>query len=220
MDLGLNKKSGHDWKGENVAGLIVMKVRDELLGQRPSVQESDTTLSEMISDVDLETSVNVDTQQTPLEDSTTKANVSTSTVIDSVTNADVSTSTLIDQDPIEQRTRDKAPEAGKPNAAAPPTPREYPNLSQRARGYNRRGKGRGRGRGRGGWNPQPYREYQPKKKRPQDVMSESDRSFLYGKGAPNANKKNQSSKSNCADLLGLTEAQVKALESMGLAPNS
>lgn len=82
--------SKHVWTGENVAGLIIMKVREELSGDQPIT--SDNTLREIASQDNLESSMNIDTYQKPLNNDTTGIDVSTSTITD----ANVSTSTAID----------------------------------------------------------------------------------------------------------------------------
>lgn len=41
-----NHVANHDWRGENLSGLILMKVRDELSNQLPSSHSAETTLGE------------------------------------------------------------------------------------------------------------------------------------------------------------------------------
>lgn len=183
------KWADHDWSGENVAGLILMKIRDELLNQLPAAQVSEGTTDETTSRESLESSMNVDTQSQPLDDSAADADVSTSTVIDKPLSEAPPTGGPSDQ-------KEDVPI----NTSSTNTDSSVNILShgyqppQRGRKSNRRGRGKGRGRG-----GRPHQSQQmASSRRPQDSLTDSDRSFLCGVEALKKHKMNQHSTSNSA----------------------
>lgn len=208
----------HDWSGENVAGLIVMKVRDELLCQVPVSQSSNNTLGEIATEEHHDASVTMDCHSQSLDDIVAEANVSTSTVIEQTSAKDHHKGRL----DVENATQTSHPLNNTPHPLnSTPGNSWGPNHSQRGRGHNRRG--RGRGRGRGGKAHQSQRNTQPK--RPHLSLNESDRSFLQGSAPPNNKRQStsatnsQSQSMNWASALGLSAAQIKGLEIMGIVPN-
>lgn len=237
--LGYESKrwNDHDWSGENVAGLIVMKVWEELINQNqlPMPQTSNNTLDEIAGD-NLETSVSMDTQDKSLENS--------------VVLADVSTSTVIDQASVGSLHKEEPQSSEKLNWSVPCSSEgDSNNISgdamsrSLAKGANHNGGGRGRGRGRGGrghgrgrgQNTQhnQSQNQQNRSRKPPNKMTSSDRSFLCGndRNGEDNQKSSRSHKSNMKqdnsstkpmDLiksLGLNDSQLKGLAKLGLNLN-
>lgn len=208
--IGYDSKrwSDRDWSGENVAGLVLMKVRDELLNQPPAT--SDTTLGEIASQENLDLSMNVDAQDKSLDNGGTNVSTSISTSTCTMTDHTMEDRSqkgraLNSCDYNKTNVPDTDPKHGSPDYSSTP----------RARGYGSRGRrgGRGRGRGRGGRGYQPQRSNQTKYRRPQDRMSDSDRSFLTGDEP--IKKSKQDKDTNLVNSLGLTEAQIEGLKMLG-----
>lgn len=219
--LGFESKkwADRDWGGENVAGLILMKVREELTGQPPDHLQAETTLGEIAREENLNSSIAMDTQ-TKLSD-------------ESVLDADVSTSTIIDQTPSIMAPSTKNGDYPLDDQSLSTTHNSPvdSNVSVRkdTQTTNRRGRGRGRGRGQDGRGSQSQRNYPNTLKGPHDKMTATEWNFLCG-NTPAVNKREQTVNStaaimttttttmNWANALGLTEAQVKGLEMLGLVP--
>lgn len=233
-----------DWKGDNVAGLVVMKVREELLLELSGIPSNENTLTQIATDqaIPEHMEVSVGTHDAcPLE------------------------STLIHQDeffsddhkqghpPLSQSYTDavKSPKSFKA---------DFPPLSQRDRGQGSRrarnsgGRGRPsssssyqyssssypRGNGRGS-RRQQFRSSPGNSRRSQDKMSDDDKNFLFGYKphekvnkdgytTPSPRKTVRSSSSNTSDKekslfdgydsLKLTEHQKEGLVELGLVPSS
>lgn len=237
------KWSTMDWTGENVAGLIVMKVRDELLLESQGCLPDNNTLTQIAVERNDSSNMAVDEQDpTPLE----------STVIHRDEYSCNNTST------------------GHPVSSQTPTYTEivkspgkwkdgYQQFSQRSRGSQPRNRGQYRG-GRGRQSP-PGRQYSPRSyyhstpnrghgrppgrvgfnnRRPHDKLSADDKNFLFGYSStrrdedgyvtPRKTTKSPTPGTQpvCADklepgsggILSLTEHQRKGLVELGLIPES
>lgn len=211
------KWSDHDWPGENVAGLVLMKVRDELSSQPSGIPISDTTLGEIAVEENLESCVNMDVGEKSMNNSVTYADISTSTVVDQTSSMSGKTQSD-DADSLSANNTS--------NVSATPI-NQSQSSSSGMRGSNRRGRGRGsgRGRGRGGRGFHPQSGNPSSIRKPKYRMSTSERSFLCGEDRISENnhrKHSHSSNSvskqiNWSNPLGLNEAQIKGLEILGFS---
>lgn len=170
-----------DWSGENVAGLIVMKVRDELLLELSGNPAVNNTLAQIASGHDDSHQMEIgdsDQVSCPLE-STHIQHDENHTGEHNVSRNSTSSQTGLYTDAVKSPSKFNE---------------DFPRLSQRSRGHGgRRGqsnRGRGhttlsqpnytfqRGRGRGSRRPQRnnyYNQY-----RPHNRMSQDDKNFLFG----------------------------------------
>lgn len=150
-----------DWPGENVAGLVIRKVRDDLLGIEPD-ETSDNTLIDIASDMDLESSQ-------IMESGTTSTHAESS--------SDVSNKSLELLNNSSQTESSTTPNVMTRNTSS----QQWHNPKQRGKP---RGRGQNRGRGRGTWNNQRsgFKGNQDKNHQsqyqPQKMMSDSERNFL------------------------------------------
>lgn len=219
--------SRRDWPGENVAGLILMKVREELLSIQSEGRPINNTLSELASEDNLDSSLIMDVQ-----DGTVPERPVHNT---SASKADPVTKTPTFQPPS-QHNRSKSDsvevltQPGRSDAMSGTSPYEYPPASyysqpvSQARGSNRRGKGRGRGRGRnargrGSWGNHGQQRQPPTRTGKQNnIMSDSDRNFLcgqYNMGNNNTTRNSSPKSKSYSNPLGLNEQQVKGLALLG-----
>lgn len=189
--IGFDSKrwDAKDWIGENVAGLVVMKVRDEILQEvSGNIAICENTLTQIAADQG--DSHGAETEEmlydsSPLESTCIRRD--TPDVNKGNTSRSASSQTTSYTDAVKSPIRKTD---------------EYPPLSQRGRApHNRRsyGNNRGRGRltsqvsipsytstpsfnrGRGRGSRRPYHRNYPVSQRPQDRMSAGDKNFLYGK---------------------------------------
>lgn len=212
-----NRWQKKDWVGENVAGLVLKKVRDELLGidsdhDGPSMNN---TLNEIASQDDVCSS-------SPMDNNDVTTTISDSQVDKRKQQAVNHSQTY-------------SSSGNQPNAPAPSYLEYYnsyahsPASTQRGRG---RGKGRGKGRGRGRGRRSNTSQHNPPPSQRQTSMSSAERNFLGIKDKnthknknPSLNKEpmNSSSPKSILNPLiwdSLTEDQRKGLLSLGLAPDS
>lgn len=144
------KWQSKDWAGENVAGLIVKKVRDELLGNDPGALDHNNTLADLASQADLRDSSDMETAP-PMNEADPTAVIK-------------SQSDDLPKDQTLRRKEDGA-ECSQMN------PSQKPPQSKNQRGRNRgRGRGKSWGRGRGsnkGSQPASHQR-----------MTDADRNFL------------------------------------------
>lgn len=231
--------SRRDWPGENVAGLIVMKVREEIIGLQPVERPSNSTLPDPTTDVNLDSSVIMDTNDNSvLEPRTLNTDVKNSTVgnrASAVQQPSQRNNREVDR---RHNSRNSYVQTRSSNSTdkqvdcsiyeLDDTPYGSQSLSQ-PRGYNRRGRNRGRGRGRGqnfrGNNSRGNSSYQrypsAKPRNQQSKMNNSDRNFLCGDSSYVNNRYNTARSSSpknrdIANPLGLSEQQMKGLALLGL----
>lgn len=215
-----------DWPGENVTGLILMKVREELLELQPGVGQSDNTLIDIASDENLNSSAIMDTQDGSLVESA----IDHRTV--SVTQG--TPSALPNKDvinrPLSQSNSSAYSQTGHSDMTTTRASRGTPNIpyaSQppwRSRGSNRRGRGRGRGRNfRGNHNNSQQWNSYTKPKKQQNIMTDHDRNFLCGQkmdtnsGHGDTLRNSSPKHKNCGNPLGLNDQQIKGLALLGLS---
>lgn len=231
-----------DWSGENVAGLIVMKVRDELLLESSGNSSEDNTLVQIASSHDdshqMDTGEN-DQTPSPLE-STHVHHDDNYPGDHNVSRSSTSSQTALYTDVV------KTP--GKLNDA-------FPRLPQRNRGQeNRRGQSyRGRGnttpsqpnysfnRGRGRGSRRPQRNSYHSQFLPQNRMSKDDKHFLFGyppssksdsdgyiipspkktaKSPSTGNPTKNNQLNDWSNALHLSDHQKQGLLALGLTPDS
>lgn len=207
-----------DWSGENVAGLILKKVRDELLGISPEDGDKNSTLTEIAVEEESSSieemessSYHEDKDDVVLVDNAKSSSQDTDSP-SSETNLQ-SKSAGTDDQPSDDKDQYQTPQYG---------------LSQRGRG---KGRGRGRGRGRGkGTRSNPQRSQVSNNWR--NSMSAADRNFLGLKEKPNNNSKNKNKKAskskerkvstpgpNHMIWSTLNDKQKKGLADLGLTPD-
>lgn len=219
-----------DWTGENVAGLIVMKVRDELLLECQGPPSDENTLTQIATDRDQ--SGHMDTEEhdaSPLESTHIQRS-------DDHISCPASSQTQSYTDAV------KSP--GKLNKQ-----NQYFSSKGHNTHYNRRSNyagGRGKpfqqfspNRGRGRGSGRPYYKGAFSNRRTQDKLSADDKNFLFGfqnasrydsEGYITPRKTTKSPPTNVrrtprldSDLLkglDLSEQQKQGLIDMGLLPNS
>lgn len=233
--IGFDSKrwNSMDWKGENVAGLVVMKVREELVHKSLSLSGHDENTLDLIAsqhvDEDMELEAD-DGDISPLE----------STVIhrgsrchdggysgSPLTNKPSYTGVVKSPGRLDSAaTATSTPNRGRGNIRGrKPSGRgnmttSWPNFSTP----------RGRGRGKGARRPynRSFNSY-----RPQDRMSHDDKNFLFGycpdeEGYIPPNRKKivksptpgSNQKGNAGNDTQLTEHQRQGLVDLGLAPDS
>lgn len=219
----------HDWPGENVAGLILMKVREELLGVQPEKGSSNNTLVDMAVDDDLSTSVIMEPEVIPVTRSSSSADTQGNVV--NVTSRSTQSQRNSDEFNLSQIQRSNTSKS-----SVPPEPHSNDHIphryssqsndfqsSQYSRGSSRRGRGRGRGRSYRGNNNNQQRHFSAKPRKPQGKMSHSDRDFLCGnsvngnKAHVNTIKSSSPRDTNRPNQLGLNAQQLKGLALLGLS---
>lgn len=202
--IGFDSKrwQNKDWSGENVAGLIVRKVRDELLGIQPDDLEGQNTLTEIASQDNINSS-------SEMEVNTSGAKCTGALPDDSPP--------ATDTDRMSRGPRDHEQSVGTQSDVSAPRSQVY---TQRGRN---RGRGRGRGRGKGSRGRGSNKS--------SNMMSEADRNFLgikeknitshnVGQRSWN-NQPTQAStpKPKQMNWSHLTESQKKGLAKLGLTPD-
>lgn len=139
-----------DWLGENVAGLVVRKVRDDILGIS-SRDLPDNTLTELIAEQGLAASCNMETETTGSYENQMLNPVNSSTSASQKLNSSRQGSPL------------------------PTYGNEYRESGSQTRGQRR---GLGRGRGRGSWSNNNNRHSFNQARRPRYQMTSAERNFL------------------------------------------
>lgn len=195
-----------DWGGENVAGLVLRKVRDELLGIPPEENENNNTLTEIASQSEVDSETDMEASNCAEEDNHA-----------SYENAQKSTQHADDRPPPEYY-RDGPGESGLAGASQS----YYQGLSNSG---HSRGRTRARGKGRGNG---PRGNSHHGNKLSNSCMSAADRNFLgikekqiirHKNDKRSRNDKNTTSpKSNRKVWATLTLEQKKGLEALGLTP--
>lgn len=234
-----------NWVGENVAGLVVKKVRDELLGIQPEGAVSDNTLTEIASQEDvsssaaeMETNTSIGIMETNVTNDTSTTGlasdgISTSTNEIGLEDNRSSVSTQMTGPIKHARNQSMFQSAYSSqsynNADAGVTyddllsyanPSSSQSHRQRGRGRGRgRARGRGRGRGRGFYQKNNQRLSQNN-----STMSSAERSFLGIKskkdnlhGPVNPDPVNASSPKQMV-WAALSEEQKTGLAKLGLTP--
>lgn len=183
-----------DWKGENVAGLIVMKVRDELLQELSGFHSDDNTLTGIANESNNSLNMVTDQDECPLE----------STMIHREHYHKPDSTNLSEGHSQEPLYTDVIKSHGRMHGEFSLPARGGPNVF--GRGGHIRGRGRsprhhsnpapgwlqnrntGSTRGRGGYGRSYNRGYSPNLKRPYVRMSDGERAFLHGPSstAPNS----------------------------------
>lgn len=210
--IGFDSKKwqSKDWPGENVAGLVVRKVRDELLGIQPDVPDGNNTLAEIATqeEIDIESNSEMDTG--------TSATKESGEVHDNV--PPVSQDLDVHYVPGDS---DAVVRNQSCSSAQPPQMH-----SQWGRGKGR-GKGKNRGRGQRGASQGVTRH---PLNRP-NAMSDADRDFLGIKesapGRPSKGRRSRNTHPTQASTprpkmmnwTHLTESQKKGLAKLGLTPD-
>lgn len=161
--LGFDSKRWQqkDWIGENIAGLILKKVRDEFLGIQPEGKEGNNTLIDIASQDDVCSSSEMDF---------TGCSEGTDVIPVGVTQT---ASKNVD---CQSQVHDVGSE--------PVSSKQYPAPVQDFP-YRGRNKGRSRGRGQGRGRGKNHRYYQDRNYQPynnRNPMSEAERNFLGIKG--------------------------------------
>lgn len=245
--IGFDSKkwSTMEWNGENVAGLVVMKVRDELLLELSGNPSVDNTLTQIASghdDTQMETGE--DHELCPLESThihprknqsgrSQMSHNSVSSQPASYRDAVTSPSRYADDYPhLASHNRGQRARRGHNARGRAPTIPSQPNLS-----YRRGNDGRGMRR--------PHRgNYRGYSRRHQDIMSQDDRNFLFGyqqtsgtdpegyitpslrktAKSPISGKQktvNEYNENNeRSNDMNLTKHQMQGLVELGLIPNS
>lgn len=230
----------HDWPGENVAGLILMKVREELLGPQAEDCPSNSTLKDIASEDNMNSSASMDTRDNSVLEAPVH-NVDVSTATEAGRASSVQQSPSLHKGQADRRlsewssydqTSSAHADVRRDRSFHGSSSMSYDNQlysnqsygnqsSSQSRGFNRRGRGRGRGRGSGGNNGrQRYQSSKPRKQ--QDKMTDFDRNFLCGHNGNTKNKhanaaRNSSPKTKTiSNPLGLNELQIKGLALLGL----
>lgn len=224
-----------DWSGDNVAGLVVMKVREELLHELSNSPTGDNTLTQIASGQEDEEQMDVggeghDTSplESTLRDDHQPLNTSplTSSTTHSYTDVVKSTGKL------NSRTAPR-PNIGRGQSGRRGhSPRGYVNTTHSQPNYTYHTRGRGQ-------KSQHRRNFFPSR-RPHDMMSQDDKDFLFGYQAPQipdedgyitptARKTIKSPTSKVsgnntdhdwANVLNLSEHQKNGLIELGLTPSS
>lgn len=207
-----------NWTGENVAGLVLKKVRDELLGVEPDQPSVNNTLVEIASQEDASLVDDMETNEVTATESTSASQ-------GSGTNPPLHTgSQTLTDTPLDSPIRDQYTSQSQSQS------HEYSSNSYRGRSRGK-GRGKGRGRGRGARGNQANFAHTPTSRG--NPMSAADRSFL---GIPDKRSQKDKNKArnnehftssspkpkvlvNQSAWLSLTEDQKKALSLLGLAPN-
>lgn len=231
---GISFESTHwakrDWPGENVAGLILMKVREELLGLHPEPSSANNTLTEIAYDDTLNSSVIMDTGESCQSNKSEQAAQGNSgntsrdadQLVRGVQNQTQTLSQSFSDNTAEQASQRKPATIRESLAGSQgsSTPHSLYQSSQ-SRGSNHRGRGRGRGRNSRGHNNQ-QRQYATKAKRQQDRLTDSDRNFLRMVTSKNGGESNNGTRTsspksnkNTHNLLGLNDQQIKGLALLG-----
>lgn len=230
-----------DWPGENVAGLILMKVREELLGMQHEQSPASNTLIDIASEGGLDTSTIMDTHDgsttVPLPDNECNETPSVATQAmnphqslgdsNRPSNKTMSRVSVQSGSSVRERELSYHTSSNMVNSTVSP-PHRGPTItygdqsSVQYRGTNRKGRGRGRGRNFRGFNNQ-QRYASGKTRKQQTKMTDSDRDFLLGSSSNNrydsvntsSTPKNQNK--NCSNPLGLSDHQLKGLALLGLS---
>lgn len=220
-----------DWTGENVAGQIVMKVRDELLLENHDGVSDDITLTQMAVDQD-DTESFEPAPAHPSQDNQTAISRPPSSQMTSYTDAlkspgksngatRQSTNEVCSFQPVKRYNR-----GGWRGARGNSSPSRFSH-------HNSPNRGHGRGRGSGRF----YRGGPFNNRRPQDKLSKDDMNFLYGYSTPSRYDEDgfksprKTTKSpppsaqstpiaNSYGTMDLTEHQRKGLIELGLIPDS
>lgn len=194
--------TSRDWPGENVAGLILMKVREELLELQPERAPTNSTLIDIAADDNLDSSLIMDTHDnTGGERPATTNNGSA--------NSSAQTQTpRINQTPVHRYPS---------QTSSTSYNTQYNDYhGYHPRGSNRRGRGRGRGRNSRGYR---HQHFSVKPKKQEHKMTDSERNFLgiepKGRSSGEANSLSQKEK-GCSNPLGLSDQQIKGLAQLGL----
>lgn len=232
-----------DWPGENVAGLILMKVREELLGLQHDQGATNNTLIDIASDGNLDSSAIIDTHD---------GSISRAPVLnDNKETISVATQALnprqnqggsdhpsnkappkVDvQSSPSNKVKEREPLRNMISKMANNTTSSYqrgPSLSfddqssVQYRRTTRRGRGRGRGRNSCGFNNQ-QRYASGKTRKQQTKLTDTDRDFLYGSSSSNnydsinASSTPKVQNKNNTNPLGLSDQQMKGLALLGLS---
>lgn len=243
-----NKWTTMDWTGENVSGLIVMKVRDELLLEISGETTGDNTLTQLVLERNESQLMDTDGSQnsSPLESTHIQQPVNTSA------SCTTSSQTALYTDVV--KSPGKCRESFSHIPSGSQTTHKSRGSYHDGRGYHSRGRGRtspapyhpqpsfdnGRGRGRGRGNRRAQRRYPTTySRRPQDKMSADDQNFIFGYATPSRYNEDgyvtprKTTKSptshpgnpsnngiNWTNSLNLTEHQKKGLVALGLLPDS
>lgn len=207
-----------DWSGENVAGLIVRKVRDELLGVQPDISEGNNTLVEIASQESIDSSSLMETTTSLGESCGEVPDNQPPTTQKSTESCRSSTNTLGLGRGLETLDGDERSSAATADQSQAPT--------QRGRG---KGRGRGRGRGKGPKGSSQRAWQQPPNNR--NIMTDTDRNFLgikeRGVGRQSRGRRSSNHQSIYASTPRpkmmnwsyLTESQKQGLAKLGLTPD-
>lgn len=200
-----------DWSGENVAGLVLKKVRDELLGINPEEVASSNTLTEIASQEDVSSIEEMETNSC-YDDNDSEV-----------------TDTPSQSSP--KHTSDYSSANHHNKAACDGSLEQYRTSTQgHSKQGHTRGRGRGKGRGRGrSTRGNPQRNYHASNNH-RNSMSVADRNFLglkemlskksnNNQRTKDNNTKSSSSGSNQMIWATLKESQKKGLAELGLTPD-